>query len=131
MIGLDTNVLVRFIMQDDVGQSSLAAAVVESLTPEIPGFVTLVSVIELGWVLDSCYSLERSQIAVALEALIRSKEIVVERAEIVWRAVRQFRDSTADLADCLIAYSAYSAGCIRTLTFDRAAVKGCGMTLIQ
>lgn len=131
MIGLDTNVLVRYIMQDDVEQSRQAALLVESLTVEAPGFVTLVSVIELTWVLTSCFSLSRLQVASALEGLIRSKEIVVERSEIVWQAVRVFRDGTADFADCLIERSAASAGCERTMTFDRGAAKSCGMTLIQ
>jgi len=131
MIGLDTHVLVRYIMQDDAEQSPQATALVESLTAEAPGFVTLVSVIELGWVLTSCFGLDRTQVATALEGLIRSKEIAVERAEIVWQSVRLFRDGTADLADCLIARSAVAAGCERTMTFDRGAAKACGMTLIQ
>lgn len=131
MIGLDTNVLVRYIMQDDAEQSPQAAALVESLTVEAPGFVTLVAVIELTWVLTSCYGLDRSQVASALEGLIRSKEIVVERADIVWQAVRIFRDSTADFADCLIERAAVAAGCKHTMTFDRGAAKSCGMTLIQ
>jgi predicted nucleic-acid-binding protein len=131
MIGLDTNVLVRYIMQDDAEQSPQATALVESLTVEAPGFVALVSVIELGWVLTSCFGLDRTQVATALEGLIRSKEITVERAEIVWQSVRLFRDGTADLGDCLIARSAIAAGCERTMTFDRGAAKACGMTLIQ
>jgi predicted nucleic-acid-binding protein len=131
MIGLDTNVLVRYIMQDDAAQSPQAAALVESLTVEAPGFVTLVAVIELTWVLASCYGLDRSQVASALEGLIRSKEIVVERSDIVWQAVRVFRDSTADFADCLIERSAAAAGCTCTMTFDRGAAKSCRMTLIQ
>jgi predicted nucleic-acid-binding protein len=131
MIGLDTNVLVRYIMQDDVGQSPQATALIESLTVETPGFVPLVSVIELTWVLIACFGLDRSQIVAALEGLMRSKEIVVERADIVWQSVRVFRDGTADFADCLIERSAASAGCERTMTFDRGAAKSCGMILIQ
>ncbi len=90
MIGLDTNVLVRYIMQDDAGQSPQATALVESLTVETPGFVPLVSVIELTWVLTACFGLDRSQIVAALEGLMRSREIVVERADIVWQSVRVF-----------------------------------------
>ncbi len=131
MIGLDSNVLVRYIMQDDAGQSPRATVLVESLTVEAPGFVTLVAVIELSWVLASCHGLDRSQIVAALEGLMRSKEIVVERAEIVWQAVRVFRGGTCDFADCLIERSAAAAGCARTVTFDRGAAKSCGMTLIQ
>lgn len=131
MIGLDTNVLVRYIMQDDARQSPLATALVESLTAETPGFVPLVAVVELVWVLASCYALNRAQLVSALEALLRTKEIVLENAEVVWRAVRVYRGGSADFADCLVERSAAAAGCERTMTFDRGAAKNCAMTLIH
>ena len=70
MIGLDTNVLVRYMMQDDPEQSPLSTRLVESLSVESPGFVALVSVVELGWMLDAAYALDRHQIADAFEALL-------------------------------------------------------------
>jgi len=130
MIGLDTNVLVRYIMQDDARQSPLATRLVESLSAESPGFVSLVSVVELGWVLSSAYGLDRGQLVLALEGLLRTKEIVVECAETVWKALRVFQSANADFADCLIERAASAAGCERTMTFDRGATKGCGMTLV-
>lgn len=130
MIGLDTNVLVRYIMQDDVKQSPLAARFIESCSPESPGFVPLVSVVELFWVMSSAYELDRDQLVAALESLLRTRELRVERAEIVWKALRLFQSGNVDFADCLIARSAAAAGCKRTLTFDRAAAKGAGMTLL-
>ena len=131
MTGLDTNVLVRYIMQDDVKQSRQAAMIIESLTVDETGFVPLVAVIELVWVLSSSYGLARAQVVAALELLLRIKEIEVERAEVVWRAVRVYRDSSADFAHCLIERSAVAAGCARTMTFDHGAAKSCSMTLIQ
>ena len=130
MIGLDTNVLVRYIMQDDVRQSALATRLVESLSVESPGLVPLVSVVELAWVLSSAYALDRGQVVQAFESLLRTKEIVVERAEIVCKALRVFQKADADFADCLIERSAAVAGCDRTMTFDRGAARSCGMTLI-
>lgn len=130
MIGLDTNVLVRYIMQDDSKQSSLATRIVESLSAEVPGFVPLVAIVELAWVLSSAYELGRNQLVEAFEALLRTKELVVERGEIVWKALRLFQRAPGDFADCLIACSAEAAGCAKTMTFDRGAVKGGGMTLI-
>jgi predicted nucleic-acid-binding protein len=130
VIGLDTNVLVRYIMQDDARQSVLATRLVESLSVESPGFVPLVSVVELAWVLSSAYALDRGQVVQAFETLLRTKEIAVERAEIVWKALRVFQSANADFADCLIERSAAVAGCDRTMTFDRSAAKGCGMTLV-
>lgn len=132
MIGLDNNVVVRYIMQDDPRQSALATRLVESLTAATPGYVPLVSVTELSWVLLSAYGLERPQLVAELEGLLlRTKEIVVEQAETVWKALRMFQSGNADFADCLIERSSAAAGCKWTMTFDRGAVKGCGMRLVD
>ena len=131
MIGLDTNVLVRYIMQDDARQSALATRLVESLSADSPGFVPLVSAVELAWVLSSAYGLDRGQVVQAFENLLRTKEILVERAEIVWKALRVFQGAGADFADCLIERSAAAAGCESTMTFDRGAARSCGMTLVD
>jgi predicted nucleic-acid-binding protein len=131
MIGLDTNVLVRYIMQDDAKQSPKSTKLIESLTVDAPGFMPLVVVVELGWVLSASYGLKREQVSQALEALLRTKEIVVDRADQVLRALRVFRSTTADFADCLIERTAASAGCEKTMTFDVGAAKVPSMTLIQ
>jgi predicted nucleic-acid-binding protein len=131
MIGLDTHVLVRYLMQDDAKQAAKATRLMESLTVEVPGFVSIISVVELGWVLTSAYGLTRSQLEQALEALLRTKELVVDRADQVLQALRIFKATKADLADCLIERSAAGAGCEQTMTFDVAAAKGAGMILVQ
>jgi len=130
MIGLDTNVLVRYIMQDDPKQSPKATKLVESLDGDNPGYITMVSVVELYWVLTSSYELTGQQVAQALEAILRTKQFLVERADQVMRALRVFGDSKADFADCLIERSASGAGCSQTMTFDVGASKHAGMTLI-
>jgi predicted nucleic-acid-binding protein len=130
MIGLDTNVLVRYIMQDDLKQSPLATRLIESRSIESRGFVPLVSVVEIFWVMSSAYELDRGQLIAALEGLLRTKELVVERAEIVWKALRIFQSANVDFADCLIERSAAAAGCEKTMTFDRGAAKSAGMTLL-
>ena len=131
MIGLDTNVLVRYIMQDDAKQAAKATTLIERLTAAAPGFITLVSVVELVWVLSSCYDLSRAQVAQALEIILRSKQLIVDQAEHVVRALRAFSAGNADFADCLIERMAASAGCAQTMTFDSAAAKTAGMTLIR
>lgn len=131
MIGLDTNVLVRYIMQDDPKNSPKANQLIESLDADNPGYITMVSVIELYWVLTSCYELSGQQAAQALEAILRTKQFLVERADQVMRALRVFGDGTADFADCLIERSAAGAGCSQTMTFDVGASKNAGMTLID
>ena len=70
MIGLDTNVLVRYIMQDDAKQARQAATLIESLTPQRPGFISVVALVELVWVLESVYALTRAQIVQALQTLL-------------------------------------------------------------
>ena len=131
MIGLDTNVLVRYIMQDDPRQSPMATQLIEHCTDTNAGYVTLVSVIELVWVLSLSYDLRREQVAQALEALLRSRQLVVEQTDQVLRALRVFKTTKADFADCLIERSAAHAGCEKTMTFDLGAVKHAGMALVQ
>ena len=118
-------------MQDDAKQAAKATQLIESLSPDEPGFVTLATVIELVWVLASCFDLTRAQIAKALDALLRAKQLVVDQADQVVRALRAYRSSSADFADCLIERIASSAGCAKTVTFDVGAARQAGMTLIQ
>lgn len=130
MIGLDTNVLVRYIMQDDPQQSPKANRLIESLSADQPGYIPMVSVVELYWVLTSCYGLTRSQVGQALDLILRSKQLVVERADQVMRALRVFGQGQADLADSLIERAASGAGCTDTMTFDVGASKHAGMKLL-
>ncbi len=130
MIGLDTNVLVRYMMQDDARQAARANELIEALDQDRPGFVSLTSLVELVWVLSSAYGRDRAQVSLALESLLRTAAITVERNEIAWRALRLFSSGTADFADCLIAQSGAAAGCESTVTFDRAAARDAGMVLL-
>ena len=131
MTGLDTNVLVRYIMQDDARQSPKASRLIEGLSADEPGFVPLVAVVELVWVLTSAYGLDRQQVSSALDALLRSKELVLDRADLVLQAQRRFSTGGADFADALIERIAHDAGCTATMTFDAAAARSGGMTLID
>lgn len=131
MIGLDTNVLVRYIAQDDRTQSPKATRLMESLTADAPGFVSIVSVVELVWVLSGCYGSTKVEICQVLETLLRTKAIVVAQGDTVWKALQLFREGKADFADCMIERAANEAGCSHTATFDRDAAKTCGMQLIQ
>lgn len=130
MIGLDTNVLVRYVVQDDPKQSLQATRLIESLTADAPGYVSVISVVELVWVLTGCYTSTKTEICEVLETLLRTKEIVVAHADTVWKALRVFKEGKADFADCLIERSANEVGCSHTATFDRDAAKHCGMQLI-
>lgn len=131
MIGLDTNVLVRYVAQDDAKQAVQATRLIESLSADSPGYISQVAVVELVWVLTGCYAVSRDEIANLLETLLRAKELVVADADTVWKALRLFKQGKADFADCLIERSADAAGCTHTATFDRDAAKHCGMRLIS
>lgn len=130
MIGLDTNVLVRYVMQDDARQSPRANRLIESLSADAPGFVPVVALVELAWVLGAGYKLPRAQLAAVLEALLRSKELVIDRADLVMQALARFSSGSADFADALIERVAAAAGCTTTMTFDQGAAKATGMTLV-
>ena len=131
MIGLDTHVLVRYIMQDDPRQSPKATAIVESLEGVSSAYITLVSMVELVWVLTASFELTRAQVSQALDGIIRTKQFKIENADQVVRALRVFKLGKSDFADCLIERSANSAGCVKTITFDVKAAKHAGMALID
>jgi predicted nucleic-acid-binding protein len=127
MIGLDTNVLVRYIAQDDIKQSAIATAFINKLDNATPGFVTIVTLIELVWVMQSCYKATKPEIIAILEMLLRTQELVVENAETAMKALGLFSKSKADFSDCFIERSAHSAGCSHTVTFDDKSAKTAGM----
>lgn len=130
MIGLDTNILVRFLTHDDPVQTPAAVKLMSSLTPASPAFVSLVVIAELSWVLRSLYNLEKGEMELALENLLRSDALVVERSEIVWQALRKFKTSNAGFSDCLIERCGHAAECLYTFTFDKRAV-ATGMRLLE
>ena len=126
MIGLDTNVLVRYIAQDDIKQSALATNLINSLTKDSPGFITLVSVVELVWVMQSCYQSTKQEVVKILETLTATRELMIENSETLIKAIRVFSNSKADFSDCLIERSANKAGCEYSVTFDVDAIKHAG-----
>lgn len=130
MIGLDTNVLVRYLAQDDAKQSARATKLIHSLSAEKPGFVTLVSLIEIVWVMQGCYQASRSEIVAILDTVLRTRELIIENAETAIKALQVFAGSKADFADCLIERSANKAGCDYCVSFDANAVKTAGFQML-
>lgn len=131
MIGLDANVLVRYLAQDDPGQTPPATRLIESLTADNPGFVSQVVLVETVWVLESCYAAEAARVAQIVETLLHVETLMVDEADVVWRALRQFKRVGGDLADALVAELARRAGCETVYSFDRGAAKRSDMTLLQ
>lgn len=132
MIGIDTNVLVRYITQDDPVQAALARRFVErTISPERRGHVSLVVLAELVWVLRTRYGASRGEIACAVEELLADPRLCVQEEDAVWRAVDEYDLEGVDFADALIAAIDREQGCTHTVTFDKAAPKIAGMTLLQ
>ncbi len=130
MIGIGTNVLVRYIAQDDRTQARRATALIERECSESePGFVGLVVLAEAVWVAESCYSASREEQRQIVRRILETRQLVVQDAETVWQALRLFEQSKADFADCLVESTAAAAGCVRTVTFDKAAAT-IGTTLL-
>jgi predicted nucleic-acid-binding protein len=131
VIGLDTNILVRFFAKDDPLQTPKARAVLRSLTTADPGWVGVATILELVWVMTSSIKVGRDAVVQILAELLTRETIVVERAETIEKALQRYRRGRADFADCLIAASAKAAGCSRTVTFDRIAARDAGMEFIE
>jgi len=131
MIGLDTNVVVRYLTLDDPVQAPIAVRLIDSLSAEEPGFISLVAAAELSWVLEASYNFDKAAMLRVFEALLRSKELVVQQADVVERAVRLFGTGNANFADCLIEQSGVATGCVHTFTFDRKAANSAGMRLLK
>jgi predicted nucleic-acid-binding protein len=131
LIGIDTNILVRYVLRDDVLQASKASRLIESLSEDRPGHITLVTVAELFWVLDRSYKLTRMQFAFILSSLIESLTLSFENENIVSEALDMFsRSTSADFSDCLITRGCIVNNCESIFTFDRNAAKAAGMTLL-
>ncbi len=129
MIGLDTNVLVRYVVQDDPLQSRAATDVIEGLGEDRPGFVSLVVVVELYWVLRRAYQVPADQTAQVIRTLLDSVEIAVQESDSVRRALERLPNG--DFTDALIVDLGKSAGCEHTVTFDRGAARLSGMRLLN
>ena len=132
MKGLDTNILVRYITQDDPEQSKLASCLLEeTLTADCPGYVNSIVLCELMWVLEDCYGQEKEHLMKVLERLLQVAEIRLENADAVRLALSDFRDGKADFSDNLIARCNLSGGCEMTNTFDKKASKEPGFALLK
>ena len=127
MIGLDTNVLVRYLTQDDPIQSLKATEIIERrLTEENPGFVSIVAMVETVWVLDRAYGLAAHEIAAAVEGMLQADVLVVENEQQVFTAMIALKEGQGSFADAVIAALGARARCSCTLTFDQKALRLAG-----
>ena len=132
MIGLDTNVLVRHLVQDDPAQSRKASSLIaRECTRDSPGFINRVVLCELVWVLESAYGYHKETIVGVLEKVLRTSQFQIEDVQAVWIALRLYDKGKADFADGLVGTLNRSEGCDRTVTFDQQAGKLAGFELLR
>lgn len=128
MIALDTNVLVRYLAQDDAAQAAAATRFIESeLSARRPGFVSSIVIREIVWVLESCYNLERANVSAIVEGLVSARQLVVENAAAVKAALAH---DGADLSDAIIHEIGRARRCEKTVTFDRKFARLHGVELL-
>lgn len=131
MIALDTNVLVRFIVEDDPRQAAAAAKLVErAVMADQPLFVSGIVLCELVWVLGGSYGVSRAEIARVLRELLRARHLSFEAPDQFVRALAAFLRGKGDFADYLILERGRAAGCEAVATFDRVVLKERGFTAV-
>ncbi|CAN5860290.1 type II toxin-antitoxin system VapC family toxin [soil metagenome] len=124
MTGIDTNVLARYIVQDDVEQTPTATAFVEHhCTVQAPGWISCIVLSEFAWLLAKGYKYAKADIVEVLKLLLSTKQLRVESEMQAWLALRDYQQGSADYPDYLIAYRNRQHGCTQTVTFDRKAAK--------
>jgi predicted nucleic-acid-binding protein len=127
MIGLDTNILVRYLAQDDAVQSAKATEIIEErLSEDEPGFISLVTIAETVWVLDRLYDQRPQEIAQLIERMLQSDTLSFQNEQEVFTAMVALKAGRGSFADALIGVLGTWAGCSTTLTFDKKAVRLAG-----
>lgn len=131
MIALDTNVLVRFLVDDDVDQAKIAGILIDRLTDAAPGFIGREVLVELVWVLERAYGYERADIAAAFDGLLSATELLIEDADDIGLALELYRNDGFGFADLMIVAAARRAGAVELVTFDRKAARLPGVRLLS
>ena len=131
MLGLDTNLLVRYITQDGTEAAAVTKHLERGCTQARPGFVCLIVLCELVWVLRQAYKYDRSSVAAILEKLLSTAEFEVERASLAWRALADYRTGSADFSDYLIAQISHEYDACPVHTLDRKAAKHPDFVLVD
>ena len=115
MTGLDTNVLLRYLLRDEPARAARAARELERDERFLVGSVVLC---ELVWVLESGYGFSRAEVAATLEKILATAQFEIEGKDLALVALDDFRRSTADFSDCLVGRRNRAAGAAETVTFD-------------
>jgi predicted nucleic-acid-binding protein len=124
MIGLDTNIVLRYLLQDDPRQTVLANQIIDQeLSGENPGVISLVAILEVVWVLRSLLKRTPAEIASHIEQLLAADTLKVQNESQVFQAAYALKHGTGEFEDALLGAVDAWIGCTKTLTFDRRALK--------
>jgi predicted nucleic-acid-binding protein len=127
MIALDTNVLVRFLVEDDRKQAARARALISrSAAAGIQLFVSDIVFCEIVWVLDSAYGFGREEIAAVLAQLLQTRQLTFQSSDRIAEALGAYGVGHGDFADYVIREEAMEAGCEVVVTFDKALLHEAG-----
>jgi predicted nucleic-acid-binding protein len=131
MLGVDTNVIVRYLNRDDRPQYERARRLIDSeVTKGEPVLVSLLVLLETEWVLRSRYEMAKPEIVAAFSALLETADLSFEDEPSVETAIYSWKDSAAEFADCLIEARDRKLGCRATATFDGKALKLAGFVSV-
>ena len=124
MIGIDSNILVRYITQDDSKQATRAEKLLTSkCSKDAPGFINRIVLCELAWVLEKAYHYSREQIVNTFEQLFTTTELEIDGGDEAWAALADFKEKNIDFSDAYIGYLNKAVGCEGTYTLDQQAAK--------
>ena len=132
MIGIDTNILVRLIVDDEPKQAAAARDFIrDRCTPDDPGYISNIALAEVAWILARGYGYSRNDIADAIERVMETAQLQIESSSDVAAALADYRRGPAGFSDCLIGHLNRTAECTHTITFDRKAAKLAGFELLK
>lgn len=121
MKGLDTNVLVRYLVQDDLAQGKKAAGVIRAAVREGEKlYINLVVACELNWVLESAYGFSKAEIAGVFRKILSTKQFEFQEKDVLWKALDAYANVSMDFADAVIGFLNFKDGCSTTLSFDKS-----------
>lgn len=132
MIGLDTNLLIRYIVRDDLSQTRIADRYIDNLSKnDVSLFLNNIVLCELVWVLEITYEYNKTQIISIIEKILETSEFEFEDTNAIWLALSAYKKSKSGFADALIGIINKLAGCTKTATFDKKAAKLLEFELLQ
>jgi predicted nucleic-acid-binding protein len=132
MIGIDTNILIRYMVQDDEAQAGLATQFLEEhLSDQNKGLVSSVVLCELVWVLRRAYGYDKDQVSSVLRSMLSSSDLQVDRMDDALRALREYERGNADFSDYYIGQMNHSHPAQTTYTLDQKAATGNHFTLLE